>query len=63
MRRPVCAIGLAGETRQPAELRHLPEPGGALDQGAWLMDAMEFLNGQVFARARETGDDGRDLLG
>lgn len=40
-------------------LNLLPEPGGVLDQGAWLIEALEVMDGQA-ARLRKTGGANQD---
>lgn len=41
---------MAGATTRDGGLRHLPEPGAMLDQGAWLMDALDALSQMVYRK-------------
>jgi len=43
-------VGLAGGHLREPGLQHLPEPGGVMDQGAWLMDACAILTRLVYRR-------------
>ncbi len=52
MGRPQVTAGIAGVTTRAPDLLHLPEPGGVLDQSAWLMDALELLT-RLTARSEE----------